>query len=348
MGEIAYYASTYKEAREKFRQLAAERGGTLVALPVNQRQELFIDIALWQGSSETLIIHVSGVHGVEAYPGSAVQCAFLDQWEFNQLGKHSLALIHCVNPFGMRYLRRWNANNIDLNRNFLENFDSLPSNPTYHQLDRLLNPQCESQLAGFTWQALRQLFRHRFSILQQAIAQGQYDDPEGLFFGGNYPATEAKLLLKFFSQYLYNYSRIRGIDFHTGLGKYQKSSFYLEVDSTPDQQKQAKALLKAPVIYASHGKAHSYRTYGSLISGLKRFYSSQDFLMLIQEIGTVGPIRILRALREENYYYHHKMGYQPEAAHQLKQAFCPKDAAWRTASVREGVRALNRLVDFYR
>jgi hypothetical protein len=344
MGEIAYYASTYEEAREQFRQLAAERGGTLVALPVNQRQGLFIDIALWQGSSDTLIIHVSGVHGVEAYPGSAVQCAFLDQWKPDQLGERSLLLIHCVNPFGMRYLRRWNAHNVDLNRNFLEQFDSLPANPMYHRLASFLNPQQEQQLNGFTWRALRKLLRYRFTALQQAIAQGQYDDPEGIFFGGNQLSTEATLLLDFFRQHLSHYAFIRGIDFHTGLGKYQQSSFYLEPDFTSAQYHQAEKLLSSPVIYGEPGKRRSYQVQGSLITGLKQYYSGQDFLMLTQEIGTIGPIRILRTLREENYYYHYVMGYQPEAALRLKQAFCPDEPEWKVATVQMGVRSLERLI----
>ena len=345
MGEIAYYPSTYEEARTQFRQRAIDRGGTLIALPVNQQQELFIDVALWEGSSKTLNIHVSGVHGVEAFPGSAVQCAFLDQWNPEQLGEDSLVLIHCVNPFGMHYLRRWNDCNIDLNRNFLQQFDTLPANSMYQKLDTFINPQHKSQLIGFTWQALPQLLHYRFSALQQAIAQGQYDNPEGLFYGGNQPAIEVTLLLDFFRQHLNHYTCIRGIDFHTGLGKYRRSSFYLEPDFTVFQHKQAELLLDTSVIYGDPGRRRSYQIQGSLIAGLMRYYDEKDFLMLTQEIGTVGPIRVLRALRKENYYYHRELRIQPEVAQQLKLAFCPDEPKWRATAVQAGVSALNRLVD---
>ncbi|MGD1892209.1 MAG: DUF2817 domain-containing protein [Cyclobacteriaceae bacterium] len=345
MGELAYYASTYEEARAQFRQRATDRGGILTALSVNQQQGLFIDTALWQGSSDTLLIHVSGVHGVEAYPGSAVQCAFLDQWNPNQLGDCSLLLIHCVNPFGMRYLRRWNAHNVDLNRNFLDQFAELPANPMYSKLNDFLNPKQERQLNGFTWQALRKLLRYRFSALQQAIAQGQYSNPEGLFYGGNQLSTEASLLLEFFRQHLSHYTRIRGIDFHTGLGKFGQSSFYLEPDFSFTQHQQAESLLNTSAIYGEPGKRQSYRIQGSLIAGLKRFYHSQDFLMLTQEIGTIGPIRILQALREENYCYYHKINSQPQTAQRLKQVFCLDEPEWKETAVRAGVQSLLRLIE---
>lgn len=48
-----------------------------------------------------------------------------------------------VNPYGMKYHRRYNENNVDLNRNFIldwENFD-LTVNKDYPQVESFLGPK---------------------------------------------------------------------------------------------------------------------------------------------------------------------------------------------------------------
>ena len=78
MNELSYYSTQHEEARSRFLQLAQGKGATLYALSVSEKEGLFIDIAIWQGSKDDLILHTSGLHGVEAFAGSAVQCAFID------------------------------------------------------------------------------------------------------------------------------------------------------------------------------------------------------------------------------------------------------------------------------
>ncbi len=343
MGELPNYPADYGAARTRFRELATEKGWKLYTLPVDEASDLFIDIALWRGSSEKLVIHSSGVHGVEAFPGSAVQCTFLDTWVVSP-NLPSIALIHCVNPFGMRHLRRWNAQNIDLNRNFLASFDNLPTHPLYDQLSPFLNPGTSKKLAFFKLRALKLIIKYGFSQLQQAIAQGQYYDLRGLFFGGEQQAAETSLLCSFFQQYLGEYQIIRGIDFHTGLGKFGQSSFYLE--STSEEQKYlAESLLGQLVILTQANKALSYQTQGSLVAYLKQFYASHDCLILTQEIGTMGSVKILQYLREENYYYQYQADKRRASAIRLRDAFSPEDDQWKSKAIQAGIESLSRLID---
>ncbi|MEO0331213.1 MAG: DUF2817 domain-containing protein [Bacteroidota bacterium] len=343
MGELPNYPADYGAARTRFRELATEKGWEFYALPVDEASDLFIDIALWRGSSKKLVIHSSGVHGVEAFPGSAVQCTFLDTW-IAASNLPSIALIHCVNPFGMYHLRRWNAQNIDLNRNFLASFDILPTNPLYNQVSSFLNPSASGQLVFFKLRALKLIIKYSFSQLQQAIAQGQYYDPRGLFFGGEQQATETGLLCSFFRQHLSEYQIIRGIDFHTGLGGFGQSSFYLE-SASEEQKQQAESLLDQSVILAQDGKDQSYQTQGSLVAYLEQFYASHDFLMLTQEIGTLGPVKILQSLREENYYYQHQSDRRQASSIRLRDAFSPKDDQWKKKAVQAGLESLRQLIN---
>jgi predicted deacylase len=344
MNELNYYSRDYQEARTRFLQLSSAKGAALHALPVNEKEALFIDVAVWQGSNNTLILHSSGLHGVEAFAGSAVQCAFIDTLKKDHLQGKTLVLVHCANPYGMKYLRRWNAENIDLNRNFIDLLEELPQNPKYEKVSTVLNPKYAHQLKGFYRKAFSLLIKYGFPALQQAIAQGQYFYPEGVFYGGTSPTVETKRLLEFFKQHLTSYNKVIGIDFHTGLGKYKQSSFFLEGEFSTQEKKYVEKILKTSVIHVAQGKRKTYQTKGGLIARLKQLYPDKNFVMVSQEIGTAGPIKIIKALREENYYYQHHFSQRQPSAHRLKAVFCPEDDDWKATAVREGVRALSQLL----
>ncbi len=59
-----------------------------------------------------------GLHGVGGFPGSAIQLQFLNELPEVRRGG-AIVLGHILNPYGMAWIRRFNENNVDLNRNFL-------------------------------------------------------------------------------------------------------------------------------------------------------------------------------------------------------------------------------------
>src|SRR5438093_8933584 len=101
--------------------MAATAGGRLETLSLDAKgpndEGLGIDIA-WFGAENPrrVILHSSGLHGVEGFAGSAIQLQLLDS--LPPLPKDAaLILVHVLNPYGMAWLRRANENNVDLNRN---------------------------------------------------------------------------------------------------------------------------------------------------------------------------------------------------------------------------------------
>lgn len=100
-----------------------------MGLPGPDGDELTIDVARFSPQRpERLIVLSSGLHGVEGYLGSAVQCAILEEelegW--TPPDRLAVVMIHALNPYGFAFHRRVNENNVDLNRNFLldgERFD---------------------------------------------------------------------------------------------------------------------------------------------------------------------------------------------------------------------------------
>src|SRR6185295_5475632 len=93
-------------------------------------------------------------------------------------------LVHILNPYGMAWLRRCNENNVDLNRNFLndETYSGAPA--AYAQLNSFLNPASPPGFDFFTLRAAGLILRHGMPALKQSVVGGQYEYPGGLFFGG--------------------------------------------------------------------------------------------------------------------------------------------------------------------
>ena len=110
---LCSFSESYWEARSKFRRATALYGGKLHTLEVAEGHYT-IDVAVFRGQGDGLVIHSSGVHGVEGYAGSGVQLRLIPRLSVALSGSKAptVILIHAVNPFGMAHFRRWNENNV--------------------------------------------------------------------------------------------------------------------------------------------------------------------------------------------------------------------------------------------
>ncbi len=225
MSKLAAFSSDYATARQRFRQAASNLGWQLEAHPIGVAgqggEELTIDVGCSSGGDpERVLVVSSGVHGVEGFFGSAVQVAVLEQWASATPPVTKCVFLHGLNPFGFSWLRRFDENNVDPNRNFLlpgERFEGAPEG--YTQLDAFLNPRRPpSRWEPFTLKALWHIARHGMPTLRQAIAGGQYRYPQGLFFGGAGPSRVQQLLAENLPRWLGGSKCVAHLDFHTGLG----------------------------------------------------------------------------------------------------------------------------------
>ena len=117
-----YFSPDYATARKRFRAAARAAGATLDAIALEARgpagEDLTVDFARWgERDARRVLLHTSGLHGVEAYAGSAIQLAVLASPPEPPAGC-ALLLAHVLNPYGMAWRRRANEHNVDLNRNF--------------------------------------------------------------------------------------------------------------------------------------------------------------------------------------------------------------------------------------
>ena len=84
------------------------------------------------------------------------------------LSEHdAVVLVHVLNPYGMAWLRRFNENNVDLNRNFRDAGDYVP-NPLlcWDTVNALLNPPTPPDKDGFYLRAAWLVLRHGMPSLR--------------------------------------------------------------------------------------------------------------------------------------------------------------------------------------
>ena len=64
----------YEISRKQFIKSAKNNKATRIdQLIVHKEDDLTIDIAVFQGNHNSLILHISGTHGVEGFVGSEIQ-----------------------------------------------------------------------------------------------------------------------------------------------------------------------------------------------------------------------------------------------------------------------------------
>src|SRR5688500_18661675 len=133
-----FFAADYFAARGRFREATADDGFRREVHEIDASgpdgEPLTIDAAvLGSRDPRRVVVVSSGLHGVEAFFGSAVQLAWLEHraptWSIP--ADAALVLVHALNPFGFAWRRRWNENNVDLNRNFLGDRSFLDEDETY-------------------------------------------------------------------------------------------------------------------------------------------------------------------------------------------------------------------------
>jgi hypothetical protein len=333
------FSDSYAVARARFCEAASARGGTLRRVEVCRdpvHGSLSIDVAELGPLGAPVVVVSSGLHGVEGLFGSAVQLAWLERAELPK-GKR-IVLVHGLNPYGMAHLRRVNENNVDLNRNFLP-----PGRPYsgvsagYERLASLLNPK--SPHGGFELmiaRALWQIARHGMSTLKQAVAGGQYEHPEGLFFGGKCLQPGPELVLEQAARWVGASEQIIWIDLHTGLGPSATYKLLVSEEDGSDAHRRLKARFGAQVQpWDASGKGVAYRVEGGLSDGLRQVFGARC-TTLTCEFGTHSPLTVLRALRARNRAHHHG-GDLAGAQAQIVEAFCPASRRWRQRVLERGL-----------
>lgn len=343
------FSASYTTAREKFRSVSSSLGYQYTAYPIVQAdsnsEELTIDVVV-SGSpnSSRAVIISSGLHGVEGFLGSAIQLALLEEQKILPLALASdikVILIHALNPYGFAWRRRWNENNIDLNRNFLlPNEDFRGSPKDYTKFNSFLNPTSPpSRFEPYILKALWLILKYGMLRLRNTLPVGQYDFPKGLFFGGHCPSKTQEILASNLPKWIGSSSEVVHIDFHTGLGKWGSYKLLLDLPETSEAYSRLSRCFGASTIEPFDPKGVSYKICGGLGTWCQHLLSECRYDLLTAEFGTYSTVQVLKALRAENRAYWWGKEHQSYewTKHQLVEMFVPRSRQWREQCVAQGL-----------
>lgn len=350
----ASFSPDYATARARFRRAAEAAGFALARYPIGcegpDGSELTIDVAVTGAERPRRVLVVSsGTHGVEGYFGSAVQLSALQGAPFQRSLPPDLrvVLIHALNPFGFAWIRRVNEDNVDLNRNFVRRGRSFEGAPeAYARLDPLLNPRsAPTSLEPFWIKAALELSKHGFSQLKNAVAQGQYEFPEGLFFGGKGESASRRILAEHARDWVGAPERVIHVDFHTGLGKWGRYTLALDLPAHHPRVAALGREFGGTFVQGFEPKGTLYEIKGALGNWLEEQFSFAQYDCLLAEFGTYNALRVLGALRRENrahFYARTDRALTRAAKTALFEVFCPRSPAWRELTVRRGLEVVER------
>jgi hypothetical protein len=351
------FSEDYATARARFRAAAADAGYDLEAHPVGERNgnglDLTIDTArLGDRNAAHVVIVSSGLHGVEGFFGSAVQCFLLEETlrSWSPPAGVALVLAHALNPYGFAQVRRFDEQGIDLNRNFLlpgETYEGAPAR--YRELDTLLNPTYPpSYLDTFLFRAGLAILRYGFADLKEAVAGGQYDYPKGLFFGGHAPARVHELLDRLLPAWIGAAETALHIDFHTGLGRWGEFALLFEFDLDERRRAWLAERFGPDRIHGPDPNDIAYHARGALGRWGETRFADRSYTLVCAEFGTYHPLNVLRALRDENQAHHWGTPEAPSTVRAkawLREAFAPSDVAWRETTVRQAATLVRRALE---
>jgi hypothetical protein len=346
-----YFSKSYASARSRFIATACAAGARMDELHLDAMgpngMPLATEIA-WFGSEEPerVVIHSSGVHGVEGFAGSAIQLALLSS-DIKIPDDAALIIVHCLNPYGMAWLRRFNENNVDLNRNFVvDEANRTGAADTYHKLDALLNPPGRAGADMFYPRAAYSILKYGMPALRQAVAEGQYEYPKGLFFGGKQFEQGTMLYLGWLSLHLKSVRKLFAIDVHTGLGNWSSEALFLRSGDAHLQDAKSLSATLGRTLLSDPAASSAYEIRGLLSEVFEMLAPEFEWNFVLQEFGTYTGIRVLNALRKENQWHHYgDDDLNHWTKRRMMQMFAPSSPEWRESVVRRGVSFCQRVLD---
>ncbi len=357
---ISSFSKTYAEARAKFLAAAASADLAIESYvhPLKGRdgEELALDIVCeGPANAERVLIVSSACHGVEGYCGTGVQVAALSDATWRKAARDAgvaVLYLHALNPYGFSHLRRVTHENVDLNRNFHDFSKPLPVNVAYREVHALLLPETWPANAENIAATERFIAERGLSAYQAAITGGQYEYPQGLFFGGTAPTWSNQAVRKVLKAHGANAKRIAWIDLHTGLGPSGHGErIYAGLN---DAETIARARRwwdgggKTPITSTYDGSSTSAPLTGLMWFSVHDECPQAEYTGIAMEYGTLPLTDVLQALRAEQWLQLHPEA--PKAQHdaikqQFLAAFYTDTDEWKAAILRQAGEAMLQAVE---
>lgn len=355
---LAYFKASYEVSRDRFRSLSSEikqkiSRTQISRLPVPSRidGDLTIDLCYIPALKKSRLIIIScGVHGVEGFAGSAVQRMFMREiLPKVDLENTGIFLIHGMNPFGFKYVRRVTENNVDLNRNCdVDRALFTAKNEGYSNLVEFLNPEKPVDMDSmgnqfFFVRAVIKILQKSMKNLRQSVLQGQYEFAKGIFFGGKDFEPQVISIKSALADTISDYDAVLGIDIHTGWGARNKLHLFPNPVENQNVRGAMENIFEGYQIDWGDTKDF-YTVTGDFSDFIGKIIPGKFYLPMTFEYGTMdshttmGSVKSLHNMIIENQGFHY--GYKTkddeiEVKKRFREMYFPSSGEWRSEVIRQ-------------
>ena len=329
--------ATYQESRRRFLDACATAGAevTSFAHPLAglEGEPLAVDVAsLGADDAPSVLVVVSGTHGVEGFTGSALQHRWLVSGAEQRPDDVRVVLLHAFNPHGFSWVRRVNEDNVDLNRNFIDWTEPPPANEDYGGIAHLLVPDAwdDDIQQSTTLSLLTYAEEVGLDRLQEVVSGGQYTHPTGVFYGGAGPVWSHRWLVEHLGEIVSTATRVAIVDLHTGLGPWGHGELISHEGRGAPGYERGTAWW-GDVRSMLDGESVSANLSGDWLGAVERLLPEAEVTAVALEFGTVDTISVLQSLRADAVLHASGDATGPGSGAvraQVRAAFADDDPAW--------------------
>lgn len=294
-------------------------------------EALFTD-TVWIGPEDAakVVVLIGGTHGIEGFAGSAIEIDVLRLIADGHIvmpADTAVLMVHALTPWGYAWLRRCDADGVDLNRNVVDFSRPLPENIGYESLKPalFLADTQQRKLALAEFERL-----HGREALEKAISAGQYSDPSGPFYGGLAPAHGRLVVENLMRKYFLQQRDLAVIDLHTGLGSFGYGEIICDHQPDSSATKVARLWYGDSVTLPLLGTSSSVPKLG-LLDYAWHAIMNESSCYITLEFGTYRTDQLFEVLLRDHQLWAQSDNTLARRAHGqlMRQHFCPNDKAWK-------------------
>jgi predicted deacylase len=292
---------------------------------------------------------MSGVHGVEGFVASALQCDLVERLGPGVLPDDvGVLVVHAVNPWGMAWGRRQNEHNVDLNRNWRRDEIDPVHNDAYDELHPLACPDSADlpSVDDLMAAALELVERKGLPWVRDGITTGQYRHPDGLHFGGDRTEESNRIVQHRVVPVLEGVEQLLVLDLHTGHGPWGQVTFLSDLPPDSDQHAFFTSTFPGVTVEATAANpdATTGTKSGQIANGIRAMLPGAEAYSTSVEFGTVADEEQLVATHLESWVDRHGDRSRPEhaaVAWAYRCCFTPDDREWESRCLDHGGRVLS-------
>jgi hypothetical protein len=236
-------------------------------------------------------------------------------------------MVHALTPWGYAWLRRCDADGVDLNRNVVDFSMPLPENGGYEALKTALYLS-DAQKRKIAFAEFEHL--NGREAFEKSISGGQYTDPDGPFYGGKAPAHGRLVVDDLIHKYTLQQRDLAVIDLHSGLGSFGYGEIICDHHPNSPATQVARDWYGESVTLPLVGTSSSVPKLGLLDYAWHTIMNERSCYITL-EFGTYRTEQLFEVLLRDHQLWAQSGNDFARREHSqlMRQHFCPDDKAWK-------------------